>query len=89
LLLDARRALAAVTARRRTRCFFVFTLGGTRPLKVPNVHSVYRQISVERTFVLKPTRVLAGRFSSRCEARSQTGAPNPGADLKQAFVAGA
>jgi len=29
---------------------------------VPNVHSVYRQNSVERTFVLKPTRVLAGIF---------------------------
>ena len=40
LLLDARRALPVVTARCRTRCFFVFALEGTRPLIVPHVQSV-------------------------------------------------
>ena len=54
LLLDARRAPAVVTARRRTRCSFVFALGRTRPLIIPHVDTVLQANFSRRNIRLEP-----------------------------------
>src|SRR4030095_4625283 len=80
LLLGVRRLLAVVTVRCRARCFFLFALGGTRPLIMPHVYSVL-QTNFGRTFDLKPDQGAGGRFFRRREARSQKTVRNSGADL--------